>query len=154
MTREGWLVVHILGVVVFLGNIIVTAVWKMLADRTRDPRVVAFAQRLVTITDVAFTATGAALILGSGHAMAGAFGGIGGPAWLTWGWALFLVTGIIWLAVLVPVQVLQARLARAFRDGGEIPARYWRLGRVWAGVGAVAVALPLVNVFLMVLKPT
>jgi hypothetical protein len=28
-------VIHLLGVVLFLGNIIVTAVWKTLADRTR-----------------------------------------------------------------------------------------------------------------------
>jgi uncharacterized membrane protein len=28
---------HLLGVVLFLGNIVVTAVWKMLADRTQSP---------------------------------------------------------------------------------------------------------------------
>jgi hypothetical protein len=31
--------------VVFLGNIIVTAWWKMAADRTRDPPTIAYAQR-------------------------------------------------------------------------------------------------------------
>ena len=29
--------IHLLGVVLFLGNIIVTAVWKTLADGTREP---------------------------------------------------------------------------------------------------------------------
>jgi len=38
-------------VVAFLGNIIVTGWWKLMADRTRDPRVIAFAQRQVTTTD-------------------------------------------------------------------------------------------------------
>src|SRR5262245_32528676 len=33
--------VHVLGVVLFLGNIIVTGVWKALADRTGDPRTIA-----------------------------------------------------------------------------------------------------------------
>jgi Predicted integral membrane protein (DUF2269) len=47
-------VIHLLGVVLFLGNIIVTAVWKMLADRTREPRTIAYAQRLVTVTDWIF----------------------------------------------------------------------------------------------------
>jgi uncharacterized membrane protein len=43
-------VVHILGVVLFLGNIIVTGVWKVLADNTGDPRTIAYAQKLVTLT--------------------------------------------------------------------------------------------------------
>jgi uncharacterized membrane protein len=38
--------IHLLGVVLFLGNIIVTAVWKALADQTGEPRTIAYAQRL------------------------------------------------------------------------------------------------------------
>jgi uncharacterized membrane protein len=34
---------HVLGVVIFLGNIIVTAVWKAFADRTGSPAIVAYA---------------------------------------------------------------------------------------------------------------
>lgn len=154
MSREAWLLLHVLGVVLFLGNIVVTAVWKLLADRTRTPQVVAYAQRLVTVTDVGFTATGVVLILVSGHALAGSFGGVfRGPAWLTWGWSLFVASGVIWAAVLLPVQVLQARLARGFRDGSAIPARYWRLSAVWAVAGTAATVLPLVNLYLMVYKP-
>ena len=55
--------VHLLGVVLFLGNIILTAVWKTLADQTREPRTIAYAQRLVTVTDWAFTLGGIVLIL-------------------------------------------------------------------------------------------
>ncbi len=38
MSREAWLTLHVLGVVLFLGNIVVTAVWKTLADRSRALR--------------------------------------------------------------------------------------------------------------------
>jgi hypothetical protein len=38
MSREAWLSLHLLGVVLFLGNIIVTALWKLLADRTQSRR--------------------------------------------------------------------------------------------------------------------
>lgn len=55
--------IHLLGAVLFLGNIIVTAVWKSLADRTRNPVIIAFACRLVNVTDLAFTAFGAALVV-------------------------------------------------------------------------------------------
>ena len=153
MSRNAWLMLHLLGVVIFLGNIVVTAVWKMLADRTRDPAVVAYAQRLVTVTDIAFTATGAALILVAGQVMAEDFGGIFGPLWLTVGWSLFVASGVIWLTILVPIQVMQSRLARTFRDGTEIPERYWRLSRLWAVVGTVATVLPLANLYFMVFKP-
>ena len=151
MSRDAWLVLHVLGVVLFLGNIIVTAVWKVLADRTQSPPVVAYAQRLVTVTDVAFTATGAALILVSGQVMAEDFGGVfAGPTWLTVGWSLFIASGIIWATVLIPVQVMQARLAREFREAPAIPDRYWRLSRIWIVFGAIATVLPLANLYFMI----
>lgn len=154
MSRDAWLSLHILGVVLFLGNIIVTAVWKTLADRTQSPPVVAYAQRLVTVTDIAFTATGVVLIIVSGQVMADDFGGVfSGPSWLTIGWSLFIASGVIWLAVLIPVEVMQARLARDFRDSHAIPDRYWRLSMIWAVFGAIATLLPLANLYFMVFKP-
>jgi uncharacterized membrane protein len=154
MSREAWLSLHILGVVLFLGNIIVTAVWKMLADRTQSPPVVAYAQRLVTTTDVAFTATGAVLIIVPGQVLAEDFGGVfSGPTWLTIGWSLFIASGVIWAAILIPVEVMQARLAREFRDSPTIPDRYWRLSTIWAVFGVIATLLPLANLYFMVFKP-
>jgi uncharacterized membrane protein len=154
MSREAWLSLHILGVVLFLGNIIVTAVWKMLADRTQSAPVVAYAQRLVTITDVAFTATGVVLIIVSGQVLADDFGGVfSGPTWLTIGWSLFIASGVIWAAILIPVEVMQARLAREFRDSPTIPDRYWRLSTIWAVFGVIATLLPLANLYFMVFKP-
>ena len=153
MSREAWLVVHILGVILFIGNIVVTGVWKTMADRTRNPAVVAYAQRLVTITDIGFTLVGVALIAISGPILAEDLGGIGGPAWITWGLALFAASGIIWVAVLLPVEVAQARLARQFAAGGEIPERYWRLSTLWAVFGTIATLLPLANLYFMIYKP-
>ena len=40
--------IHIFGVILLMGNIIVTAWWKFNADKTKDPRVIKFAQRQVT----------------------------------------------------------------------------------------------------------
>lgn len=150
MSYELFKVLHVLGAVIFLGNIVVTALWKTLADRTRDPIVIGFAQRLVTLTDIGFTATGATLLVVSGSVMATAHGHV---MWLTWGIALFAASGVLWVAILIPVQIGQARLARGFRHGGEIPADYWRLSTVWMVFGIIATALPLVNVYLMVAKP-
>lgn len=145
---------HILGVILFLGNIIVTAVWKMLADRTRSPAIVAHAQWLVTLTDFIFTVIGVAIILVTGRLMAAQFGGLDSALWITWGWRLFLASGLIWVAILIPVQIWQARLAKVFAGQDDIPARYWMLSKVWIGFGIVATVLPLANLYFMVFKPT
>lgn len=144
---------HLLGVAIFLGNIIVTALWKLRADITRNPVVVSYAQRLVTITDFAFTVTGVILIALTGRVMVAQLGGMGESAWVVWGMALFAASGVIWVLVLIPLQVKQARLARDFENGGAIPARYWAMSKVWYGFGTVATLLPLANLYVMVFKP-
>ena len=145
---------HIVGAVIFLGNIIVTGWWKVMADRTRDPVIVAFAQRQVTLTDFVFTALGAALLLGAGIANATLRGmDYLEIRWLAWGFWLFVASGVLWVAVLIPVQVKQAKLAKQFAHGGIIPHEYWTLGRVWIAVGLIATLLPLASVYWMVFKP-
>lgn len=145
---------HLIGVVLFLGNIIVTAFWKIAADRTGEPRIVAFAQRTVNLADILFTAPGVAIILGTAYAMAWQAGlDLAGPAWVRWGQAMFLGSGAIWVAVLIPTQIAQARLARGFANGGSIPDRYRHLNRRWLVWGLLATLLPLANLWFMVAKP-
>lgn len=145
---------HIVGAVIFLGNIIVTGWWKVMADRTRDSRIIAFAQRQVTLTDFVFTAGGVALILatGVGNAIISHMDYLG-TRWLTWGMGLFISSGVIWVAILIPVQIKQARLAREFATSGNIPERYWFLGKLWIWFGTAATLLPLINIYWMVFKP-
>ena len=76
---------HLLGVILFLGNIIVSATWKMLADRTKSPVIIAYVQKLVIITDFSLTATGALLLLVTGVMMSSLFGNIRDIFWLSWG---------------------------------------------------------------------
>jgi hypothetical protein len=42
-----WKTLHIVGVSLFIGNIIVSALWKVMADRTGDLAVMRFGARLV-----------------------------------------------------------------------------------------------------------
>jgi uncharacterized membrane protein len=70
------------------------------------------------------------------------------------GRVLFFSVGAIWLFVLIPIQVWQARLARAFARGSVIPRRYWVLGRIWIIAGLVAIVVPLAVLWIMVMKPT
>jgi uncharacterized membrane protein len=144
---------HLIGVVIFIGNIIVTAWWKAMADVTRDAKIIAFAQRQVTLTDWVFTLGGVTLLAIGGYGNAGLNHIPMTLPWLVWGNALFILSGLIWVAVLIPVQIRLARMARAFADGGGIPAGYWRLETIWGVFGVIATILPLVNIAIMVFKP-
>ena len=117
----------------FLGNIIVTGVWKVLADNTGDPRTIAYAQNLVTLTDWIFTTGGVVLILIGAYGMVWVAGlNPLGPAWLIWGQSLFIASGIIWVAILIPTQIVHARVAARFRrrrsDPGKLLASWKALG--------------------------
>jgi Predicted integral membrane protein (DUF2269) len=76
-----------------------------------------------------------------------------GTRWLTWGMGLFISSGVIWVAILIPVQIKQAHLAREFATSGNIPERYWFLGKLWIWFGTAATLLPLNNIYWMVFKP-
>ncbi|WP_017672071.1 DUF2269 family protein [Blastomonas sp. AAP53] len=144
---------HILGIILLVGNITVTAVWKVFADRTRDASIVAFGQRMVTGTDFGLTVPGIVLTIVGGYgAMFEARYDFPGPAWLLWSQVSFIAAGVIWLGLLIPIQVKQARMAREFA-GGEISAEYRQLARRWLVWGLVA-TVPLVSaLYFMIDKP-
>lgn len=145
--------IHVLGVVILIGNVTVTAFWKVFADRTENPSVVAYGQRLVTLTEFFFTLTGIALILIGGYGMIYVAGlDPLQPGWLVEGQLLFLLSGLIWLVVLVPIQIRQARAARRFENGGTIPDSYWGDGRRWLIWGVVATVFLVRAVYVMIAK--
>lgn len=144
---------HVVGVVVLVGNVTITAFWKAFSDMTRDPKIVAHAQRGVTVSDFIFTLAGIALII---------IGGYGAALvkdmplftsfWLVAGQILFVVSGVMWLGILIPLQIRQARLARSFAQGGEIPPQYWRDAKTWLVWGIIATVPLVAAVFVMVYK--
>ncbi len=154
MGYEAFKFVHILGVVMLVGNVTVTAVWKVFADRTGNAEVVAFAQRMVTITDIGLTLGGIALLCAGGFGAAWTAGvNPFGTAWLLWGEGLFAVSGLIWLGVLVPIQIRLARQARNFTPLAGIPDSYRLETGRWLLWGIVA-TIPLVaGIWVMVVKP-
>lgn len=144
---------HLLGVIFLLGNVTVTFMWKVLADRTHEPAVVAFAQRAVNWNDLAFTVLGVVLIVVSGYGMAWRANldpiAIG---WLFWSQVWFYAAGLIWLFILVPIQIAQRRQAKRFSNSEPIPASYRRLAFHWNLWGVFATLLLLVPLWLMLSK--
>jgi uncharacterized membrane protein len=145
---------HITGVVMLMGNITVTAIWKYFADRDGRPQVLGFAQKLVTYTDWAMTLWGVILTMVGGYGMA-LLGGFDlfGSGWLAGAQGLFFLAGLIWLVRIVPLQIAQARMARGFADGGTVPDAYRRASRAWIFWGLVATVPLVAATWLMVAKP-
>lgn len=148
-----WLTLHVAGVVLFVGNIITAAFWKMRADMTNHSVQIHSAARNVMLADYVFTLPGLALVIVSGIVMAIRAGlPLMGLNWLTLSLILFAVSGVIWLAVLIPVQRRMIRSSAQCIDSGSISAEYRRASRSWAVFGIAATLLPVVILYLMVAK--
>lgn len=142
-------VLHLMCACLFLGNVIVSGVWALLAERTRNHAIIQFSNRMVLITDAMFTLFGALGVVWTGHGMAQSLGGGDGHPWIQWSYGLLTFSGLIWAFVLVPIQLKQRKLLLISDRLGE---DYWRLSRIWQIAGAIATVLPLPIVYFMVTK--
>ncbi len=144
-------VLHVLSACLFLGNVVVSGTWAFMAERTRNYEVIVFSNRLVLITDMLFTLTGALLVVYTGSLMAHRYDGVpaASQAWITWSYMLFGLSGLIWALVLVPIQLRQRVLLGRHR---AITPEYLKLSRVWQISGAIATVVPLPIVYLMIVK--
>ena len=112
-------------------------------------------QRQVTLTDFVFTAGGATLLFAAGIANIIIYDiDIMATPWILWGLALFSLSGIIWLTILIPIQIKQAHEAKRFTTKTIISQVYWKRETQWYIYGIIATLLPLASVLLMVVKPS
>ena len=153
------LALHILGAIIFVGNIVVTGGWMILAERTRETSVIYFASRTVNRADVLFTGPGVILVLLNGLALAesrwGGWTRFYENSWIAMALILFGLSGIVWVSFLLRYQYRLVRLsAHAVKAGDQLPAEFDRVLHKWYIWGSIATILPLVSLYLMVVKPT
>ena len=149
----GLKLLHVLAVVLFLGNITTGVFWKANADRTRNPVVIGNmlegiirADRLFTLPPIVFI-----LIGGIGAAIVGKYP-ILGTGWIFWSIVLFIISGIAFMSVVGPTQRKMLALVR--RSGESLDwAAYRALSVQWEIWGAVALLAPAIAAALMVMKP-
>jgi uncharacterized membrane protein len=145
--------VHVVAVIIFVGNITVGVLWKALGDRTRDPAIIAYTMSGIIRADRVFTIPGIVLLViaGVGTAQIGHLS-ILGTGWILWALVLFLISGIAF-GPLSRTQRELAATATAGKSGTMDWARYEALSNKWALWGTIALITPLLAVACMVLKP-
>jgi uncharacterized membrane protein len=145
---------HIFGAVIFLGNILVTAVWLAMAEQSKTQATLHFATKLVNWADVFFTAPGVLLTLANGHILAtAAWGGLT-TSWIMVAFGLFILSGLVWVGFLLRYQNRLIQLSAQPAVSGEpLPDAFFQTLHHWYIAGMVATLLPLVSMMLMVFKP-
>lgn len=147
--------VHIIAVIMFLGNITTGVFWHRHAVRTRDPKILAHTMAGIIRSDRYFTNPAAVLIL-----LAGVMAAIKGnfpiwhTAWIRYALFLFLISGASFGARVAPLQRKLLATAQAGVSGSFDEAAYHRLAKQWEIWGAIATLAPFVALIVMVLKPT
>jgi uncharacterized membrane protein len=131
---------HVMMAAYFLGGGTLIAWFKVRADRSGDPRIVAWTLREVVLADWVFTLPCALLLLASGLTMAIAFEfPIMETEWILAGIFDYTMAGILWVPA-VRLQLRMRDLAVEAAEAGavELPAEYHSATRKWLMLGAPA----------------
>jgi len=145
--------VHVISVIIFLGNITIGLFWKMFAEKTKDPDKIAFAFKGIIKADRYFTVPGVIGITLFGIGAA-AHGGLPllRTGWILGSIILFTISGIAFMVKLVP---LQKKLAALASDKDKFNwDEYHSLSKQWDFWGYVALLTPWIAVILRVIKPS
>jgi len=147
---------HVISVIAFLGNITTGLFWHAHAARTRDPKLLAHTMDGIIRSDRFFTVPGVIgiIVTGIAAAIVGNYP-ILRTHWILWTLILFIVSGLIFMIRVVPLQrQLRAFAQAAVQSGTFEYARYHALAVRWEVWGAAALLTPVAGLVLMVLKPS
>lgn len=145
--------IHVLSVILFLGNIITGLFWKAMADRTRDLRIIAHTMATIIRSDRWFTIPGVVVITATGI-FAAIHAGLPllRTGWILWSLIAFSVSGIVFAWQVAPLQKQILRLSSTTSESGFDWAVYRSKSIRWELWGFVATLTPLLAVAMMVFK--
>ncbi len=145
--------VHILSSVALVGVGFGSAFYMYFTNRTRNVAAIAAVARLVVRADYWFTAPAAIIQPVTGITLASIANYPLTTTWLLVTYALYILAGICWLAV-VWLQIKMAEMARVAADNNSaLPPSYWRYARTWEMLGMLAFPAMLLVYGMMVFKP-
>ena len=146
--------IHLVAVVIFLGNIITGLFWMNIAVKTKDLRIINFVMKGIIRADRYFTIPGV-IIITTGGFLAAIYGHfpILKTGWIFWAIIMFSISGLAFAFKVVPLQ----KKIYNFSLNKEISADFdWKIfNKVyfqWDMWGLIALLTPLAAFVMMVLK--
>ncbi len=148
------LFVHVTAASLFFANAVVGMLWEMRSLASGRKEVILHTYATVAWLDARFSSPLIVLSLVAGLSLSFMMGELWEIGWLSLGFLLFLLSGLIWIASDIPTQYKVKRLmANLDPDDPSLPEELLRLLKLRWRIGLAGVA-PLVIVFiLMVYKP-
>ncbi len=146
--------IHLVAVMLFLGNIITGLFWLRWAVKTKKPGIINFTIKGIIRADKYFTIPGVIIITAGGIATAlYAHLPVWGTPWIRWPIILFAVSGLIFGLKLAPLQKKMSRLTAniepGVNDNWEAFNKAYLAWDIW---GFFATLTPLAAFVMMVLK--
>lgn len=142
-------ILHLVGVVLMMGNMVVGPIWFSYAYYSGDKKLLVFAGRLLQITDMWLTLPGIFLTVINGLCLAAAFGGTrNGPDWLFWS----VIALIAMWALSMPVLFLQEKMYQALAEEPSDDLKIRKLIVQWGIWGTLVMLPPTLIFYWMVMK--
>lgn len=142
---------HICGITLFFGGIIVSLAWLFFAEKRGQASALRLAVKRTHTTNISVIASGIALIIVSGLLQAPDAGGLFSQSWLVLGIMLFALSVCVWLVLFIPFHAKLLRIAA--HSSGPLPSDFFTLLHRLYFFGTIIIILPLGTVALSIMKP-
>ena len=146
--------IHLIAVMIFLGNIVTGLFWMSIAVRTKDLKIIHFAMKGIIKADRYFTIPGVLIITAGGFLAA-----INGhvpilrTGWILWSIIMFSISGLAFAFKVAPLQKQLYNLTLNQEQTADFNwAGFKKIYVKWDIWGLIALLTPLVAFVMMVLK--
>lgn len=146
--------VHLIPVMLFLGNIVTGLFWMRFAVKTKDLKIINFSMRSIIKLDRYFTIPGVIIITAAGI-LAAIYGNfpILRTGWIFWSIIMFSISGLIFAIKLIPLQKQIYDLTLNKETPNDFDwSNFGKTYSAWDMWGLMALLTPFAAFIMMVLK--
>jgi len=149
------LLVHIVGVVAFVGTVFSGLLWHLIAARRDDQQVIAHTYHVLNLLDRSVTPASVIVVAVTGVMLARyANLPILGTGWIFWSLMIWSSSGILFALKLLPIQLRLEQEATKILTQKFPSTAHKNLAKKWAFWAHTIFAIIIVALGIMILKPS
>jgi len=143
---------HIVAVILFAANTIITPWWRCKAVHSGNINSVRFVSDYMGKSDTLFYSVAGSLVFITGLIQLHSIPSLWNALWIQLGIFYWVLTYVVWVSILRPIQKKQRKILRGVNSIKEIPEEYWNMNKTWRWAGWAGFIIPLLAVHAMVMK--